>query len=240
MTTYATQKHDQERSDIIVEPGWRRRRREALTVADSEQTGAQSNPGLTINLDDGDDDAPSAATSAASSNFGRLGRLRSLRLRAMHHVAEPLVLVSIAAVALVAFGLSGGRGSAVPDAGTGVSAQVPTTAESRSPSPRMIAPASARQGERVSIVAFHSRGVCGAVVLRFDGNPVAQQLTSLVFLPDPAWIGLFMTLDVPATAAAGTHEIELYVPLDGGRRPVCGNELQQVTRLASTTLNVQL
>ena len=62
-------------------------------------------------------------------------------------------------------------------------------------------------------------------MLRFDDNPVMHQLSSYIASPDPAWIGMFMTLDLPATTPVGIHEIELYVPHDGGiRGPMCGNE----------------
>jgi hypothetical protein len=90
-------------------------------------------------------------------------------------------------------------------------------------------------------VAYQSRDLCGASELRFDGSSVAHQLTGITEPPDLAWIGMFMTLEIPVTANAGIHDIELFLPLnEEGRGPVFGNEPQRVSRLASTHVTIQV
>ncbi len=50
---------------------------------------------------------------------------------------------------------------------------------------------------------------------------------------------MFMSLAIPATAPEGIHEIELFLPPQDTRGPVCSNESQNVSRLATTTVTIQ-
>lgn len=240
MTVHTAPTDGGEQPDII-EYGWRRHRGSAPTGAGPQQTLAESAP-VPITIDDTSTIDAAAATRLSATDPGLHDRSIVRRLRPMRRVGEPLLLIGIAFVAFVVTGLRGG--SPIPDSGPGVSATsdpaVVSAARPWTPNPRFIAPATARPGEHLTVVAFHSREACGDPVLRFDDNPVMHQLSSYIASPDPAWIGMFMTLDLPATTPVGIHEIELYVPHDGGiRGPMCGNEPHPV-RLGSATVTVTL
>ena len=72
------------------------------------------------------------------------------------------------------------------------------------------------------MLAFRNRRLCGLAELRFDGRPVAHRLASYVGGPANAgWMELFLTMDVPLSAAPGPHTLQLYGPVLGGRRKRC-------------------
>jgi hypothetical protein len=90
--------------------------------------------------------------------------------------------------------------------------------------PRLIAPGTASAGERITVLAFAYRDRCGPTELRLDGEPVTHRLNRYVGSPDPAWIEMFMTLDVPSEATRGRHEIQLYGP--GRANGRCATDLE--------------
>jgi hypothetical protein len=93
-----------------------------------------------------------------------------------------LVLVACAYGSTMGFGATG-RGPAAADG------------------PRLIAPDAVSAGERIPVFVDADRRACGRTELRFDDDPVEHRLTRY------APTGVFMTLDVPATATRGRHEI---------------------------------
>ncbi|GAA1033373.1 hypothetical protein GCM10009557_34900 [Virgisporangium ochraceum] len=106
-------------------------------------------------------------------------------------------------------------------------------AASRAEPPRLVAPGFASAGERIPVLAFAYRGRCGPTGLRFDDAPVAHRLTRYAGSPPSDRVEMFMTLDVPATATRGRHEIQLYGP---GPQARCPAGSATPTRLAVGTV----
>jgi hypothetical protein len=163
-------------------------------------------------------------------------------LRRLRRFVEPSLLVLCAGVVFSVLYVMDERGS-------------PTTAPAASPSspasaaastawasarrPQLLAPETAKPGERLTVLAFRNRRLCGAAELRLDGAPVVHRLARHVGPLDSDWMEIFMTLDLPRSAAPGRHEIELYGPMRGGPRgPICGDSREHQGRFAARIVTV--
>jgi hypothetical protein len=103
----------------------------------------------------------------------------------------------------------------------------------------VIAPHSASAGEQVPVLVYRYRGPCGPVTLMFDDDPVVHRLTRYAGSPDPGWTEMFMTLDVPESAAPGPHEIALYGPPPTGvDESHCADGTVRRGQLATTTITL--
>jgi hypothetical protein len=117
----------------------------------------------------------------------------------------------------------------------------PGSAGSSAPAalPRLIAPAEAAAGQRITVSAFRNRRLCGATELRFDGAPITHRPAGYA---DPARLDraeMFLTAWVPRSAKPGNHEITLYGPAPGGgSAPVCAEVREHQERLATTRILV--
>jgi hypothetical protein len=149
--------------------------------------------------------------------------------RRLRRLVEP-GLMTIGIVLAVA----GAQNATGPDtAGTRTAPAAVTTLVGH---PRLIAPTTASAGERIIVLAYAHRGRCGPTELRFDGDPVTHRLNRYIGSPDPDWIEMFMTLDVPTVATRGRHEVQLYGPGRNGGR--CDYASTQLELLATVTITL--
>jgi hypothetical protein len=77
---------------------------------------------------------------------------------------------------------------------------------------RFVTPGTASAGEWIPVLAYRHQGRKGPLELRFDGQPAEFRLLRYAAFGQPDVPELFLTLGVPATAARGPHEIQLYEP----------------------------
>jgi hypothetical protein len=89
--------------------------------------------------------------------------------------------------------------------------------------PGLIAPATARPGEQITVVGYRDRDLCGPTELRFDGYPVVHQIQATARPRSPDSLDVLMVMEVPAAAGPGTHHIQLWGPVRGGDYGVCGD-----------------
>jgi hypothetical protein len=163
-------------------------------------------------------------------------------LRRLRRFVEPSLVALCAGIAFSVLYVMDQRGS-------------PTTAPAASPSspasaaaftawasahrPRLLASETAKPGERLTVLAFRNRRLCGAAEIRLDGAPVVHRLAGYVGPLDSDWMEIFMTMDLPRSAAPGRHEIELYGPMRGGPRgPICGDSREHQGKLAGRIVTV--
>jgi hypothetical protein len=160
----------------------------------------------------------------------------------LRRLIEPGFLVIVGAVVLVAAQLTTSRND--PDTGraappTHGASVAYTVGPAKATHPRLIVPRTASAGEQVPVLAYRYRGPCGPVTLMFDDTPVVHRLTRYAGSPDPAWIEMFLTLDVPKSATPGPHEIALYGQPSGGvGESTCGNGAERRQQLATTTITL--
>jgi hypothetical protein len=163
------------------------------------------------------------------------------RLRPLRRIVELLLVGAVIAAALVVANNNSDRPPAPivrpPEAGP----VVQDAARARPPiRPRLVAPASARAGERVTVMGFAYQGLCGPTSFRFDGVHVEHDVISVAASTDSSWVGTLMTVEVPAAATAGPHVLDLYGPIPGGGRwtTACGDMPEHVGRLGDATVDV--
>jgi hypothetical protein len=143
-------------------------------------------------------------------------------LQRLRRFVEPALLVTGAAAAMFAIHLTDNREPAVPRP----AAPPATTPAAAAPAPdnqlRLVAPAIAAPGERIVVLAFRDAGLCGAAELRFDGTVLNHRLTGIAGSQPPDRVGLFLTAQVPHSARAGVHPLDLYGPVtNGSSGPMC-------------------
>jgi hypothetical protein len=166
----------------------------------------------------------------------------TLTKRRLRRLLEAGLLVASTGVILLAAHATGGDGSPA----------TPRTAPTPSPSaraevgplpqalPRLVAFQTAAPGERVIVLAYRNRRLCGPAELRFDGRPTPQKLRRYAGPPNPDHVEMFIAMDVPRSAEPGSHVIELYGPRQGGPGgPLCGDVPEHQARLATTTILVE-
>jgi hypothetical protein len=169
----------------------------------------------------------------------------TLTRRRLRRFLEPGLLVAATGVILLAIQAAGGDGS--PAACQTAAAPSPSQSARSAAAPstpraslRLVAPQTAVPGERVTVLAYRSRRLCGPAELRFDGRLTAQKLLRYAGPPDPDYAEMFMAMDVPRSAKPGSHLIELYGPRPGGAAgQLCGDAAEHQARLATTTISVE-
>jgi hypothetical protein len=173
------------------------------------------------------DGSPARGTSA----FAGLRRLRRF--------VEPGVLVVGAGAMLLAGQITGGGGSPAVGLVTSPAARPSVGWRASVAPPRLLAPHAAAPGERITVLAFRNRRLCGPEELRFDGVPVVHRLAHVLGPVDPDRVEMFVTVEVPRSARPGRHEIELYGPTLGGRSgQICADLPEHQAKLATVTITV--
>lgn len=169
------------------------------------------------------------------------GAKRAAVKRRLRRLLEPAVLVVVALMMLFAVRTidrpSGPDGGPAPRPVISSHSDRPSMPVGQ---PRFVAPETAAPGERITVMAFRNRRLCGLAELRFDGMPVANRLDSYVGgQPDAGWMEMFLTMDVPQSASPGPHEIQLYGPVPGGfRDAMCADVHEHQGVLAAATIVV--
>jgi hypothetical protein len=162
--------------------------------------------------------------------------------RRLRRFIEPSVLILCVGVGLSVLYVMDERGS--PAAAPAASPSSPTSgtasvAWASAHRPRLLAPETASPGERLMVLAFRNRRLCGPAEIRLDGAPVAHRLARNIGPLDADWMEIFMTVDLPRSAAPGPREIELYGPMRGGPTgPICGDSPEHQGKLAGRTITV--
>lgn len=89
-------------------------------------------------------------------------------------------------------------------------------------SPMVVAGTFARPGEWLIVLAYRDSRFCGPAEVRFDGLPTENRpLAEHTLTPTDH---LVLRVQIPATATAGSHELELFGPLPGGPpHPICAD-----------------
>jgi hypothetical protein len=191
---------------------------------------------------------PDIADEISTSLDGRRSQLRRIR-----PLVEPLLLVSLAGALFVAAELSGGRdwpeGATAPDTiQASVTAQpaVAGTLVQRAPLqrapqvlPRLVAPATARPGEQITVVLYRDGALGRPFELRFDDTAVAHRIHYTASSKNIGWTEMFMTMDIPSTSTLGIHHIQFYGPFPNGEGgPLCGvsSEHQDLLGVAEVRL----
>jgi hypothetical protein len=156
---------------------------------------------------------------------------------------EPGLLVAAIGVIVLAAHAIGNDGAPAAGRATGgpPTSQVAPGAEATSTARshlRLVAPQTATPGERLTVLTYRNRRLCGPTELRFDGAPAVQQLVRYAGRLDPDYAETFVTLDVPRNAKPGRHVIDLYGPRPGGRGPICGDVPEHQGLLATATITV--
>jgi hypothetical protein len=154
------------------------------------------------------------------------------RPRIVRRLVEPALALVAASLVLLAVHMNGGP--TIP-----VAAPVAAPAPTARTALRLIAPQTAAPGERVPVVGFRDRRLCGPAQLRFDGVPATQQIVRYAGRLDADRSEVFMTMVVPGSATAGVHTIDLYGPRPGGTGPICADVHEHQARLASTSIAVR-
>jgi hypothetical protein len=132
---------------------------------------------------------------------------------------SPLLLLVLAGVAIGVY-----RASIEPKSSDDGPPVIPFfAAPVKTASPALIAPATARPGQEITVVGFRDRDLCGPTELRFDGYPVTHEIQATARPRSPDSVDVLMVMEVPATTAPGTHHIQLWGPVRGGDYGVCGD-----------------
>jgi hypothetical protein len=167
-------------------------------------------------------------------------RTTTFARRRLGRFVEPALFVAFTGVVLVAVHVSGGDG--VP-AVAPPTAPPPAASAEMGASPRadhlLVAPQTAVRGERITVVAYRTRRLCGPPELRFDGKPTVYELRAYAGRPSFDYVEMLMTMNVPRSARPGSHMIELYGREQGGPAgALCGDVREHQARLATTTISI--
>jgi hypothetical protein len=170
-----------------------------------------------------------------------LGPDRPLRTRRrLGRFVEPALFVALNGVVLVAVHVSGGAGESAVAPPT---APPPAASAGMGASPRadhrLVAPQTAVRGERITVVAYRTRRLCGPPELRFDGKPTVYGLRAYAGRPSFDYVEMLMTMNVPRSARPGSHMIELYGrEQHGPAGALCGDGREHQARLATTRISI--
>ncbi|WP_328468588.1 hypothetical protein OHA21_52180 [Actinoplanes sp. NBC_00393] len=80
---------------------------------------------------------------------------------------------------------------------------------------RFVTPGTASAGEQIPLFAYRPRTHQGPLEIRFDGRTLEHRLTRYAAFTVPDVTELFLTVRIPATAAAGRHQLQLHLPSAG-------------------------
>jgi hypothetical protein len=151
-------------------------------------------------------------------------------------------LTAAAAAILVAYTLGGGKPPAVrPESAPPAPAAQPGQARLDTTSrlnAQLNAPATATAGEPLTVLAYRNPKLCGPAELRFDGAPVPHKAIRYPGLDDLFHPQIFLSMDVPNSARAGIHHIELRGPVRSTRGTICGDVPEHQATIATTAISV--
>jgi hypothetical protein len=153
-----------------------------------------------------------------------------------------VLLLALAAVAILRYGpLADGNGTGTtptPSAAAYAGRNVPPRQTAPMNGPALIAPATARPGQPITVVGFRDSTLCGSSELRFDDNPVVYRVDATARERSPGWVEVIMVMSVPDTATPGSHLIQLWGPARGGDRTICGNVSVHQEKLDSLEIEI--
>jgi hypothetical protein len=104
---------------------------------------------------------------------------------------------------------------------------------------RLVVPQYARPGERLTVLAYRNRRLCGPAQLRFDSAAIPQRVITDIGPVNADWTELFMSIDLPRSATPGPHRIQLYGPKPGGRGPTCTDLPEHQGEVARTIITIK-
>jgi hypothetical protein len=187
---------------------------------------------LTIGLDD-----------HAVTGRERLPILMRFRQRSIWRTVRSAPLIAAAAVALFATNALPTKHDARPPLSSAQqeTAHMPTSPmqpQSHEERVRLITPGTATQGQQLIVLGHRNSGLCGPAELRFDGNPVRHRILAYAGDHDDTYQQLFMSMDVPRSAAPGTHRIELFGPVRSTRGSICGDVPEHQARIDTATISI--
>lgn len=156
------------------------------------------------------------------------------RRRLRPYIDLGLLAAIVATAAILA------RDGAPPEPASATTEPAIQLAPQRNPYPLLIAPATARAGEAVSVAAYRRRDLCGEIELRLDGVRLEHQVTDTIEASYPGWNTVLLTVSLPATGPPGEQELELFGPVPGAGRggPRCGDREQRHGRIATASIVV--
>jgi hypothetical protein len=162
----------------------------------------------------------------------------STRWRRYREVAIALAVIGAAVTGLELWReptITGTSPAPIATSGTAAGSAVPA------PFPTLVAPATARPGQRLTLVAFERRGLCPETALLLDGAPMLIEKAELIDSALLGWDGTVLTLDLSATLAPGPHRLDLLgaTPIVGRGADACGSEPRHRATLATATLLIQ-
>jgi hypothetical protein len=171
------------------------------------------------------------STDGVDDRDGRPG----LRWPKLRRIVEPLLLLAAAVAGLLALRHSDGS---QPTADPPAVAYDPPRSVSRPPP--LVVPPTAHAGDRITVVGYRYRSLCGEPEVRLDHSRVGSKITSVTDLGDPAWVWVFVTVDLPANALAGLHQLDLYGPMPGYGQtgPTCGGNEQHLGQLGNAAITL--
>jgi hypothetical protein len=183
-------------------------------------------PELTIDLDT----APQAGTK------GRPDWRRYLR----PSTRQTVTTAGLTAIAALLVGYTIGGGRLAPNHPQAAAAPPAAVSDQQGRHARLLAPATAAAGERVPILAFRNTKLCGPTELSFDNAAVGQRIIGYPAPDSHTYPQIFMSMDVPRSAKAGTHEIELLGPVAATQGAICADIPERQGRIATTTISISL
>lgn len=163
--------------------------------------------------------------------------------RRLRRLAEKATLVAATGAILLAVHTTSGDRS--PDAQPARPASPTPSAQTPNGPPippvplQLVVPETAAPGERLTVLAYRNRRLCGGAELRFDGAPTTHELLRYAGPANQDHAQMFMAMEVPRSAKPGSHEIDLYGPMPGGSGPICGDVSEHQGRIATTTISVE-
>jgi hypothetical protein len=170
-------------------------------------------------------------------------RSTSVTGRRLRWLAEKGALVVATAAILLAVQVTGGGESSRTSPAAPASPPGSDKEPSVSPIPpvplRLVVPETAVPGERLTVLAYRNRRLCGAAELRFDGVPAAHELVRYAGTTDGDHVEVFMAMEVPRATEPGRHKIQLYGPRRGGSGAVCGDFSEHQAHLATAAISVE-
>jgi hypothetical protein len=135
---------------------------------------------------------------------------RTIRGRRLRRYAD-LALLGLCAVAVLIAVQATTRQSEMAQTANAAAASPFRTPSSppRDPVPRLVAPATARPGESMTVLCYQHRGLCASNEILLDALPVAAQQVAIIGAALPEWDGVVFALVIPPTTLPGRHELAL-------------------------------
>jgi hypothetical protein len=150
---------------------------------------------------------------------------------------DAALALGVIGAALVGLQLAYGQATAATAPAAAPSASAPATTMAF---PKLVAPATARPGQQLTLLGYEPHGRCDQTALLLDGGPAAMQIVELIDSAQSGWDGMVLTVDLPATLAPGSHQLDLLGALPGAGHgaDICDDEPMHQGRIATATIIV--